>query len=400
MSDNNVLSIWDGKGDTQAKLPLSLRSAKLPDPSTIAPRPWLYGTQLVRGFVTVLVAPGGTGKSAYAMAVAAAMATGTKFLGEHVFERVNTAILNLEDPMEELDRRLAAIVIRHRIPRASLDGHYFMHSGEDRPVTMACLGTDGFTIVHPDEDALIAEINAHQIGLIVVDPFAESHSLEENSNPQMVQAVAAWRRVARATGCAILLVHHVRKGLVTDIDSARGAKALTDSARIGLLLSPMSPEDAEGFRIPETERHQYIRLDDAKANMAPKAGKARWFKLDRIDLGNGTAAYPNGDKVAAIVAWDPPAVFSDLPPADCNVVLDIIAAGFEPGVLYTATKQGGSGRWAGRILMERYDMKDKQASAVIAMWVKNGVLEAFDYVHPKWRRETSGLRVNDAKRPS
>src|SRR3954466_12859112 len=95
--------------------PLILRSARLPDPTKIPPRQWLYGTQLLRGFVSVLVAPGGTGKSAYAMAVATAVASGRPILGEHIFARVNVAVLNLEDPLHELDRRLAAICMRHRV---------------------------------------------------------------------------------------------------------------------------------------------------------------------------------------------------------------------------------------------------------------------------------------------
>ena len=60
----------------QDKPPLVLHAARLPDPKTIPPRQWLYGTQLIRGFVSVLVAPGGTGKSAYAMAMVLALVAG------------------------------------------------------------------------------------------------------------------------------------------------------------------------------------------------------------------------------------------------------------------------------------------------------------------------------------
>ena len=301
-----LMILEGGKPESKTTGPLKLLPARLPDPATIRPRPWLYGTQLLRGFVTVLVAPGGTGKSTYAMVVAAALASGRKLLGEHVFACVRTAILNLEDPMDEMERRLAAIMLRYELSRDDLEGRIFLHSGEDRAVIMAQLGDDGFSVVHPDEEALTKEIRTNGIGLLIVDPYAESHTLEENNNPQMIQAAAAWRRIARATNCAVLLIHHVRKGAVMDIESARGAKGLTDSARVGLLLSTMGEDDAGALNIPVAERSRYVRLDDAKSNMAPKATKARWFRLEKEELGNGTPDYPNGDKVATMVPWGSP----------------------------------------------------------------------------------------------
>lgn len=390
-------------GETEELRPLVLQPAKLPDPRSIRPRQWLYGTQLLRGFVTVLVAPGGTGKTAYAMVVAAALAAGIKLLNEHIFERVNVAVINLEDPLDEMDRRLAAIMIRHNLSNADLTDRYFMHSGEERGIVMASLDDDGFSVVHPDEDALTKEILTHNIGLLVVDPYAESHSLEENNNPQMVKAAAAWRRVARATGCAVLLVHHVRKASGGEkgmtIDSARGAKALTDSARVGLLMSPMQAEDAERLGISESERSQFVRLDDAKSNMAPKAERARWFKLDQVSLENGGGIYPRGDRVAAIVPWEPPSDFDHVSIIDANIVLDRIEAGLAGGHRYTDTRRGGGKRWAGHILIDVLGLSEAEALGVLKTWLKNEVLFIEDTWDEEHRKKQSGLYVNATKRP-
>jgi hypothetical protein len=405
LPDDNFFSRTDPAPRQTAKLrvvppgPLVLQAASLRDPTKIPPREWLYGTQLIRGFVTVLVAPGGTGKSAYAMAVAMAIASGEKFLREHIFASGPTAVLNLEDPLDELDRREAAIRIRHHLDHIQLADRFYMHSGEMRSVTVAALDGDGFTVVYPDEEAIITQITEHGIVLLVVDPYAESHSLEENSNPDMVKAAAAWRRIARATNCAVLLVHHVRKGAVTDIDAARGAKALTDSARVGLILSPMSADEAEEFRIPELERWAYVRLDDAKVNLAPKAAKARWFRLEQVELGNGTDAYPKGDKVAAMAVWTPPTPEAEATPQQLNEVLDIIN---EPpaGWLYSPTRQGRNNtRWAGQVLVDQLDFSDKQANALISAWLKSGLLyrESFRDEH---RNERTGVRVDASKRPT
>ena len=386
---------------------LVLRPARLPDPTKIAPRQWLYGTYLLRGFVSVLVAPGGTGKSSLAMAIAAALATGRRLFDQHVFAQVNAAILNLEDPLEELDRRLAAIMLRHQIDETELEGRLFMHSGEDRRIVMAAMDDHGYQVIHPDEEALIAEIRAHNIGVIIVDPFAESHSLEENSNPHMVAAAAAWRRVARATNCAILLVHHVRKagtgtkpGQTNDIDQARGAKALTDSARVGLLLSPMEAADGELLGIEPRDQWQYVRLDNAKSNMAPRAGSATWFRLETVDLHNGTQDYPSGDHVAAVVAWKPPSALGEQPPSALNEALDVIAAGPGDGALYSRRKYGAGDRWAGTVLMRVCGWTEGQAQSVLTEWLKNGLLQEREYKDAGRRKTVTGVVVDNKKRPT
>jgi hypothetical protein len=379
--------------------PLVLRAAALPEPCSIPPRPWLYGTQLIRGFVTVLVAPGGTGKTAYAMAVAIALATGVEFLGQHIFASGPTAVLNLEDPMDELNRRVAAIQLRHKLDNIQLADRLYLHSGDDRPITIAELSHDGFNVVYPDEEAIITQINEHGIIALVVDPYAESHSLEENSNPHMVKAAAAWRRIANATFCAILLVHHVRKGAVTDIDAARGAKALTDSARVGLILSPMSTDEAETFGVPDLERTGYVRLDDAKVNLAPKANKARWFHLEQVELGNRTNDYPSGDKVASVALWEPPNLWQSATLPDINFALDRIDAGLPGGGRFTDSRRGDATRWAGHILVEMFAVTQGQAATMIRTWLATGLLFKENYHDKRERKDRVGLNVNHTKRP-
>jgi hypothetical protein len=180
------------------------------------------------------------------------------------------------------------------------------------------------------------------------------------------KAAAAWRRVARATGCSIVLVHHVRKGDATGI--------------------AMTSEDGENFGVNKEDCWQYVRLDDAKRNMAP-AGKAKWFQLDQVSLGNYTPEYPNGDKVAAIVAWEPPTVWKATTPADLNAAIDTIRDGPTPGLLYTASRRGDSSRWAGQVLMDAFGVTEKQAKQMIGKWLNTGLLWEDTYKHPQWRRE-------------
>ena len=379
--------------------------AALPDPALIPPRQWLYGTRLIRRFVSVLAAPGGVGKSALALGIAAALATGKEILGERVHHSVPVWVLNLEDPMEELHRRLAALMRLHAVPREALDGRLFLHSGRTRRLTMAALDADGSSIEHPDRAGVIDACRGAGIGLLVVDPFVKSHRLDENSNAQMDAAATAWAEVAEATGAAVLLVHHVRKGGSAtggggDVDAARGAKSLTDAARSAFLLSVMSPEEAQSLSVPERERWRHVRLDDAKANLAPRAETARWFRLETVALGNASPDYPHGDQVAAITPWAAPSPFRGLTPTDCNRALDLIAAGPGAGMAFSAHRTGRSAeRWAGRVLVQSFAHDEATAARVIAAWLRTGLLVEARYHDGQQRKSRLGVRVNDAKRP-
>lgn len=378
--------------------PFALRMLHIQDQQTIPHRQWIYGTQLIRGFVTLLVAPGGTGKSSLILGMCMSIATNRPLLGTRVHQQCNTAILNLEDPQDEIDRRVTALALHYGLSNDDITGRLFA-SPADRTVTIAGIGDDGFSVIHPDEKQIIERVRDENIGVLGVDPFAESHTLEENSNPAMIQAAAAWRRVARRGNCAVCLAHHVRKGLVESIEAARGAKALTDSARIGLLLSTMTQEDAEDLGVNADDRLQYVRLDDAKANMAARAPKASWFRLTTITLDNADATYPNGDQVGVIESWQPASVWDSLSTEAANQVLDQIEEGLPGGGRYTDSRRGNSERWAGNILIEHCRANETQAASMLKTWVKNGVLITRNYHDKQQRRDRLGLWVNVAKRP-
>lgn len=388
----------DGDKKPDSDEPFPLRPLYIQDQAAIPHRQWIYGTHLIRAFVTLLIAPGGTGKSTLMLANLMAIATKRPLLGIKVHQQCNAALLNLEDPQDEIDRRVTALAMRYGIRNADIEGRLFA-SPADHVVTIAGIGDDGFSVVHPDEKRIIERVRDENIGVLGVDPFAESHTLEENSNPAMIKAAAAWRRVARKGNCAVALAHHVRKGPVDSIESARGAKALTDSARIGLLLSTMNEEDAGLLGIKPEDRLQYVRLDDAKANMSPRAPKAWWFRLTSVTLNNADETYPNGDTVGVIESWQPKTVWEAVTPDGIDTVLDRIEAGMPGGSRYTASQRGETDRWAGTLLMQALDITEGQAKTMLKSWLKSGCLFTEDYRDEQQRKDRVGLRVNATKRP-
>jgi hypothetical protein len=61
------------------------------------------------------------------------------------------------------------------------------------------------------------------------------------------------------------------------MSAARGASSMSGEAHFVFTLVDMSEQDAEKLNIPEHDRLNFVRLDDAKRKMAPATG-ARWFE--------------------------------------------------------------------------------------------------------------------------
>ena len=276
-----------------------------PEIFDIPPRPWVFGRWLLRGTVTTVIAPGGTGKSALMVAAALSLATGRQLLGKSVWGGPQCVWLwNLEDDRDELTRQIVACSLHHSVSERDYDGRFFVNDAA-APLCTATKGRDGLTIHQSVIDALIAEIRARGTDVLIVDPLVSSHRAEENDNGQIDAIAKLWAMIARETGCCIVLVHHSRKlgGQQVDAESARGASALGNAARSVLVLNRMDSKEASRFGIREENRRDYIRVSNDKSNRAP-AGQADWFRLVSVRLAYGGP--DGGDDIAAIERWTPP----------------------------------------------------------------------------------------------
>jgi hypothetical protein len=361
------------------------------DPDELAglrPREWVYGHFLIRRFVSVLGAPGGTGKTAYAVAVALSVALGRPLLEEPVHAAGPVWIYNLEDPRDELLRRVQAALIAHGFRAGDLAGRLYLDSGRDRPLVVATRLPDGSVVATPLVEALIEELRLRRVTLLVVDPFVKSHRLEENRNEQVDFVAALWARVADAAGCAVLLVHHFRKGgIAGDADAFRGASALVDAARAAVSLSVMSEREAERVGIESDQRRLYVRADNAKLNLAPSPSRAVWLQLRSIEL-------PNGDCVQAVARWEAPTAWDGLPNHVVLQVLEAIASA-PADDLWCAKRQAGE-RWAGRLLIKHGGRTEEQAASILETWEDNALLTRTRFTN-KNRKERIGYMVDEQK---
>lgn len=271
----------------------------------IPKREWLYGKHLLRKFVSIDVAAGGVGKSSLKIGEALAMATGRDLYDKGLPEgALSVWMWNLEDPHDEIERRIHATAQKFKISPDELGDRLYVDSGRDQPLVMATEGPDGAMIVRPVVDALIAEMITRKIDVLQIDPFISSHAVSENDNNAIDIVAREWNVVAERTGAAINLVHHVRKqnGAEATADSARGASALIGKARSVLVYNRMSEEEAAKLNVPEDERFFYFRVDNDKANLAPPE-RGDWYRMNNVDL-------DNGDSVGVACSWTPPDAFA------------------------------------------------------------------------------------------
>ena len=346
------------------------------DPQTVPPRSWLYGHHIIRKFVSATVAPGGTGKSSLIVAEVLEIVSGKPLLLAGS-SPLRVWYLNLEDPRDEIERRIAATCMAYQLQPADLAGRLFVDSGRDQPCVIARY--NGHRQIAIDDmlvAGLIAEIRRHKIDVLVIDPFKRAHQLDENDNTAVDLVVQQLARIADEGNCAVSLVHHTRKvggGEIT-AETSRGSKSLVDGCRAVRVLNVMSKEEAERAGITDEPR-RYFRTYPDKLNLAPPPDVSEWCRLQSIHLGNA----PNslGDSVGVAMPWNWPDAFAGI-----NVAtLQAVQRRIEGGAWREDTRAEA---WAGKAVADvlKLDLDRKRDRArvltLLKIWIKTGVLKVVE----------------------
>jgi hypothetical protein len=257
--------------------PISATPHRWLDSTAILPRDFAYGDCIVRRYVSGIVSMGGVGKTSEIQVEAVAMVTGRDLLGVKPKRPYRVWYINLEDPRDEIDRRLAAIFKHYKISQADLGDRLFTDSGRERKFVIAREERNGLIF----DQNVIADINKtiadNEIEVIIIDPFVNSIEVAENDNTKMAQVISKWADIAEQHNCAVVIVYHVRKGSGQNsynVEDMRGAVALINSCRSVRVLNSMTKAEGEKAGV---ERHRsYFRIDGGKSNLTPPPEAARF----------------------------------------------------------------------------------------------------------------------------
>lgn len=339
------------------------------DPATIPPRRWLYGRHMVRGFVSLTLAPGGLGKTALTVVEALALASGRALLDVTPAARCRVWLFNGEDPDEEAERRIAAAARNYGLGADDLDGWLFTGSGRETELIIAEQTREGVAACAPNIDAVNRFMAEHRIDVAIIDPFVSTHHVGENDNAGIDRVIKLWGKIAGGNDAALELVHHVRKPAPgadreTTVDDGRGASALLSGVRSARVLNAMTEAEAEKAGVDRPR--SYFRVANGKANLSPPPDGATWYRFVSVELGNG-------DDVGVVTRWEWPSPLEGVKAADLLSVQRAIGRG-------EWRQDVQSAAWAGHAVAEalglNVDDKKQRAKIVglLKVWLASGAL--------------------------
>jgi RecA-family ATPase len=218
-----------------------------------------------------MVAPGATGKSWFALQIAAAVAGADTLDIRPPTGRV--LYIASEDPRDVLHARIHTLAARlNGAQRDALIENLYV---------WPTLGRTGDLL---DDGQTAADIARRGEGcrLIVIDTLSRWHTGDENARSDAARVMRRLEQIAAETDAAVLFLHHTSKSAVLDGNgstqqAARGSSVWVDEARFCLTMAKCSENEARDFGIDEELRDFFVKVTVAKANyIAPQP--ARWLR--------------------------------------------------------------------------------------------------------------------------
>ena len=255
-----------------------LKPVPAPDLKHIQPPPSLWADVLYPKCITQLNSEPGAGKSTLAYNICGLGATGQPFLGIPFSKHPKSLYVDLETP---------DFLIRHKIEL--ICGML--------PPNLHVL--DNLNLSEDFRD-LLQICKEERYDLVVLDTQSRALAMEkENDNAEANYMAGLLKRIARDTGCAILLIHHSTK---SDEGKAvyrgRGASAIAGAVDVVVNVDVLTDDtlrlSVEKNRIQQSGTKLYIR----------KAGEDRFEPCSGPDVGNepGFAIYRVQDAIIDLLS--------------------------------------------------------------------------------------------------
>jgi hypothetical protein len=252
-----------------------------------AKRSYVFSNQVTLGTMCVIGGSGGVSKTMLTLQMAIASACGKNLGDIQVAEGSSLLFLGEEDEAER-DRRIGAICT---------------HMDADRLLVtkrVKCFGAAGIDIRLTKK--IDANAQATNFGDKVIQ-MAKEHAINSGSSLRIIafdharlvlggdpndaedvtQLTRILTHIARETGAAVFLLAHSPKSVISkqgnEINSAdiAGSSAFVDNSRASFMMWTMRDDEAKNHHVSSTERSEYVRLENVKANYA-RTGGGYWLK--------------------------------------------------------------------------------------------------------------------------
>jgi hypothetical protein len=140
-------------------------------------------------------------------------------------------------------------------------------------------------------------------------------------------------------------------------------------------------EGSSGRRVADDDKGWYLRLDDAKAKLAPPSG-AQWFEREGIEIPRQIGS----EEVGALIPWEPPENPLHVTTATALQILNIIDSRWKEKNPFQTRGE----RSLVKFMMNQHSLNRLQAKTLVGQWTDNGMIDRELY-DP--RRRGIGFRV-------
>lgn len=192
------------------------RAADIPRDCVLTTQSWLVESLWAERAVGIVGGEPKCGKSFLALDLAVAVASGTPCLRRFAVPRPGRVLLfAAEDSLAVVHARLEGIARAAGTALSALDLYL---------ITTPVVRLD----LQIDRERLHHSVAALQPRLLILDPFVRLHRIDENAVAEVAPLLAYLRELERSFACAVVLVHHVRKGAA----HLRAGQALRGSSEL------------------------------------------------------------------------------------------------------------------------------------------------------------------------
>jgi replicative DNA helicase len=225
---------------------------------------------IIQGTINALIAPGGTGKSFFALELGAGLATGglVNLMELPLFnQKFKVAYISLEDLVHVVQIRLKAL-------RSRIHPQYWQDIYDN--YSIYSLTGKNATILDLQREKNYKWINkyykiAEQHDLMIIDTLRRIHRAKENDDAEMAEVLGILEEIAESSDCAIMFTHHVNKDSMRnkyggEQFAARGSSVLTDNVRGQINLYGLSDSDISELKLDEEDKWRYVRVVASKMN--------------------------------------------------------------------------------------------------------------------------------------
>jgi AAA domain len=356
--------------------------------SQLTGTPWVARGFALRGAVTIISATGGTGKTQFTLQSGIAFALGEDFAGFHPMRKdLKIAYVSGEEPLDEIWRRIAAIEVDRVGYKAAdierlkecLKGKLFIYHGKNVALVTKGITKNDVAQRTSFHEELCQQIIELGIDLVILDPLIRLHAgLDENS-AEMQELHNAADDIATRANCGVVLVSHTNKmskGTVDDQNAARGTSAMTDAARVVIIMANMTEAQAKDL-LPEAEQTAYMRycrIGDPKQSYAVNSG-SQWFRKKTIKL-PVTLEDGTDDYRFVLEPWK---TSNDILSVEwLPRFLDRLKHGRGDGEAFTAATDGPRPSRADALLQDEFKVSRKASKGALDPLVKAGILHVVE----------------------